>query len=260
MNELTNILFLIFLSLLIFDFFLFLLSVALKKQDIADVFWGIKFIIISLVALLLSSEVSIYGLIIFFIVLIWGVRLSIHIGLRNLKKGEDPRYKEISKDWGSFFYPRSFLQNFVFQSILAIAVTLPVINTIIFTKSMSNVFLFFGLLIWAFGFMFEVISDLELKRFLRDKQNKGKIMQAGLWAYSRHPNYFGEIVLWWGIYIISIQANIFSIINLIGPITITLLIVFVSGIPPLERKYKDNKEYQSYARKVSILIPLPTKK
>jgi steroid 5-alpha reductase family enzyme len=117
-----------------------------------------------------------------------------------------------------------------------------------------------GASIWAFGLVFEAIADFQLKKFIKNPQNKGKIMDRGLWRYSRHPNYFGEIVLWWGIFIITLSTMDLWYLKIIGPLTITVLIIFVSGIPLLEKRYQDNAEYQKYKLRTSSLLPLPPKK
>jgi steroid 5-alpha reductase family enzyme len=116
-----------------------------------------------------------------------------------------------------------------------------------------------GFAVWLVGFYFESIGDKQLNQFIKNPNNKGKLMNSGLWRYSRHPNYFGEVTQWWGIWLISINA-INGIFGIIGPITITILILFVSGVPLLENKYKGRKDFEEYKMKTSAFIPLPPKK
>ena len=117
-----------------------------------------------------------------------------------------------------------------------------------------------GLAIWIVGFIFESFGDKQLKDFISDKKNKGLIMKEGLWKYTRHPNYFGEATMWWGIFIISFSSKS-GIIGIISPMIITLMLLFVSGVPMLEKHYKDNKEFQEYAKVTSKFLPwLPKKK
>jgi steroid 5-alpha reductase family enzyme len=129
------------------------------------------------------------------------------------------------------------------------------------TEPLEFVILGIGILLWIVGFYFEAVGDAQLKTFKKDPANKGKIMQSGLWKYTRHPNYFGEALMWWSVWIVSIATlELLSFIGFVGPLLITLLLLFVSGVPLLEKKYKDNKDFQAYAKKTSIFFPLPPKK
>lgn len=249
----------IFFAILAIDILGFIYSIIKKRQDIADVIWGLKFIFIAVLSLLFTQSYNILSYLLIFLITTWGLRLSIHIGLRHLKKTEDKRYKEIARNWGQWFYLRSFIQNFLLQGLLAIIVSLPVM-IIIYTQPSPNYFLIFsGTFIWAFGFLFEAISDFELSIFKKEPKNKGKIMTTGLWKYSRHPNYFGEVLLWWGVFIISLHQIGYWYFSIIGPATITILIIFISGIPLNEKRYAGNKEYDLYKKKVSSFFPLPPK-
>ncbi len=116
-----------------------------------------------------------------------------------------------------------------------------------------------GLIIWLIGFYFEVMGDKQLKNFIGDKQNKGQIMTEGLWKYTRHPNYFGEVTMWWGIFTLAFNDKL-GLISLISPLTITYLILFVSGVPLLEKKYQGRPDFDEYKKKTSIFLPLPPRK
>jgi len=113
---------------------------------------------------------------------------------------------------------------------------------------------FIGAAVWLVGFLFEVFADFQLSNFLKQKNRKTKFLQSGLWALSRHPNYFGESLVWFGIYLIScsVKNGYFSIFS---PIFITFLVRYVSGVPLIEKKYKNDKEFQNYAKRVNIFIP-----
>ncbi|MDV7396636.1 DUF1295 domain-containing protein, partial [Arthrospira platensis SPKY1] len=115
---------------------------------------------------------------------------------------------------------------------------------------------FAGVAVWIFGFYFEAVGDAQLARFKKDPANKGKFLQSGLWAYTRHPNYFGEVAQWWGIWLIALAVP-GGVYTIIGPLTITFLILKVSGIPMLEKKMEENPEFAEYKRKTSMFIPLP---
>lgn len=245
-------------SVLIFELLIFIFSLIIKRQDIADVFWGPTFIYIAIMLNFLFPTPSLIKIITLLVVTIWGSRLSLHIWSRNRGKTEDKRYVELSKKWGKYYYLRSFFQTFLLQGILALFVSMPV--TIIYSQEPNtNIpILFFGIFVWMFGFIFETISDNQLSNFLKNRKDK-KIMDQGLWKYSRHPNYFGEILLWWGIFIISLSHSNYWYLAIIGPLTITILILKVSGIPMLEKRYAGEKEYEAYKKKTSKLIPLPPK-
>jgi steroid 5-alpha reductase family enzyme len=235
--------------------FWFVLSLIKKRNDIADVAWGLGFPLLAALSLLFKSE---YGLIDYLLItfsLIWGIRLSLHIHSRNKGKKEDFRYNQWRNEWGKSFYIRTFLQVFMLQGFLMTIIAIPLY---IDSRSSFNIYSLIGVSIYLFGLMFESISDYQLTKFIQDPTNKGKIMDRGLWKYSRHPNYFGEIVVWWGIFIFGF-INGLSVYAIISPILISYLIIFVSGIPMLEKKYEGNVEFEKYKAKTSILIPLPPK-
>jgi steroid 5-alpha reductase family enzyme len=130
----------------------------------------------------------------------------------------------------------------------------------LFGNQGAEIFFYIGLIVWIFGFIFESVADYQLKKFLeKRKKSDKKIMDEGLWKYSRHPNYFGEVTMWWGLFFISIITEMW-LLTIISPITITYLILKVSGIPLLEKKYKNDTEFKKYAKKTSIFFPLPPKK
>lgn len=247
------------LILFIYFNFWFLLSLIKKRNDIADEAWGLGFILLAWSSLFLTQNFNIQNLTVNILVTIWGLRLFIHIHKRHLGIPEDSRYLAWRNSWGKLFFIRSYFQIFILQGISLFIVALPVL--IVNKNPTNNIddFIYIGLIIWILGFLIESMADKQLSDFLKNPANKGKLMQSQLWKYSRHPNYFGEITQWWGIWIISLSV-INGIWGIIGPLTITFLIVFISGIPLLEKKYKDRPDFISYKNKTSILIPLPPKK
>lgn len=116
-----------------------------------------------------------------------------------------------------------------------------------------------GLLMWGVGFFFEAVGDYQLRVFKNDPKNKGKIMTTGLWQYTRHPNYFGEVTMWWGIFLIATHVP-FAWVSLVSPVVITILILGVSGIPMLEKKYEGNAQFEAYKRRTSAFFPLPPRR
>ena len=234
----------------------FLISVVKKRNDVADVAWGLGFILLTWSSFFLFASFSLRGLIASILVSIWGSRLAWHIHRRNRNKKEDYRYLAWRKEWGRFFYIRSYFQVYLLQGALLYLIIVPVLLINSNTGSSFNIIDVLGILVWFLGFFFEAVGDAQLARFLQNPTNRGKIMQSGLWRYSRHPNYFGEVTQWWGIFLLALSLPS-GWLGIIGPLTITILILKVSGIPMLEKKMAENPEFAEYKKKTSIFIPLP---
>lgn len=231
----------------------FILAEILKNNSIVDTGWGIGFMLVTIWSFLTYAKPSSIQTLLTFLVLIWGSRLAFYILKRN-KKEEDWRYKKWRAEW-KFFHLRSFFQIFMLQGFLLFLIVFPVAVVNGQFPAEINALSYIGLVIWIIGFLFEVIGDAQLKKFITKKKSKNnQIMKEGLWRYTRHPNYFGEATLWWGIFLITFSAS-GNWLFIISPITITILVRFVSGVPMLEKKYKDNKEFQEYAKKTNALIP-----
>jgi steroid 5-alpha reductase family enzyme len=231
----------------------FITAFFLKRNDIADVMWGPGIFLSALTAYITSGGGPYVPLLIVFF---WALRISIHIGKRFIsKKKEDFRYALWRKTW-KHFYVRSFFQVFLLQGALMFLVS----SSVVFAKlqyieTMSSMF-WIGILVAVFALLFETIADMQLTHFLTQKT--GGIMQTGLWKYSRHPNYFGEVLFWWGIFITTLSYShtvSVTLLLFVSPLTITFLILYVSGIPMLEKKYKDNQEFQTYASKTNAFFP-----
>lgn len=250
-----NLLFTLLVVVLLYKSLIFLMSLVTKRNDIADISWGTSFVLIAVTVLIYTKNFSPVYIVALALVLIWGTRLAVRILLRNLKRKEDFRYAALKeKTQGNLFYIRSFFQVYILQCILAIVVSLPVILIGYYGSSNLSATSYVGIGIWIVGFIFESVGDYELDQFKKDSKNKGKILMTGLWKYSRHPNYFGEITMWWGIFVISLTSAPFYI-SIIGPIAITFLITKVSGIPMLEKHYAGNPEFEEYKKHTSVLIP-----
>jgi len=236
----------------------FLIAIGKNRNDVADIAWGGGFIWVALTAYFVQGVNDSRAILVFALVIIWGVRLFLHIETRNRGKSEDPRYKAWREEWGDTHLVRSFFQVFLLQGFLLLIISLPVTLTLTQPSPPLHFLDVFGACIWLFGFLFETIGDFQLLRFKKDPVNKGRIMTSGLWRYTRHPNYFGEVILWWGIFFIclSVPGSWWSVI---GPLAITYLILGVSGIPLLERRYADNPEYAEYKRRTSSFFPLRPK-
>jgi steroid 5-alpha reductase family enzyme len=226
------------------------------RNDIADIAWGVGFIVAAGVSLLAAGLYPPRGLLVSALVLIWGVRLAVHIHARNRGRGEDRRYRQWREEWGRWFVLRSFLQVFILQGVLLVAVAVPVIHANGSVSPPLGLLDLLGVLVWLTGFGFETVGDWQLLKFLRDPANKGQLMTAGLWRYTRHPNYFGEVTLWWGVWLIVLSVP-GGWLTVIGPLTITGLILKVSGIPMLEKGYEGRADFAAYQRRTSAFFPRP---
>jgi len=175
--------------------------------------------------------------------ILWRIRLSCHILIRNKGKKEDFRHASWRKKWGKSVIPRSYLQIYLLQGALLLLIAMPIhfsaIKNIPFLIPLN----YLGIIIWIIGFIIETISDSELSNFLKNRKSKNEVCSDGLWEYSRHPNYFGEMTLWWGIWLIGFQAET-ALITIIGSITITFIIIFISQ-PMIEEKQKKTQNIKN---------------
>jgi len=232
---------------------LFILAILSKDNSIIDIFWGSGFIIITICALILTSEVTLKKFLVASLVATWGLRLTLHIYLRNRGSGEDFRYKNWRNTWKNF-YLRSYFQVFMLQGLIMLIISSPVV-LILSGEAQTIGFLdILGILIFATGFLFESIGDYQLLRFRKNSANQGRLIKTGLWSYTRHPNYFGEALLWWGIWLMAVSETD-SLFTIISPLLITFLLRYVSGVPMLEKKYEHHPEWDEYKKQVPPFIP-----
>jgi len=239
--------------------FVFFVAQVLEDNSIVDIVWGLGFIFVAIYTMTVYGSMHYRQVLITTLTLIWGLRLAVHILIRKKGRGEDYRYRNWRKQWGKHFPVKSYFYVFALQGFLILIIALPII---LVNTGHSDTVTWLdeaGLTIWCFGFVFEVVSDWQLSRFKKNPKNKGKIMDKGMWKWCRHPNYFGEITMWWGIFIIALSSP-HGYYALISPLLITNLIVFYSGIPLLEKRYKDNENYKKYIKKTPVLLPKFTNK
>ncbi|NLV48630.1 MAG: DUF1295 domain-containing protein [Clostridiaceae bacterium] len=246
--------------LLAFFFLTFLVAQRIKNNGLIDVIWGIGFIVTAITSYILGQPSGIAPIIMVVCVLIWGSRLSYYLIRRNVGKPEDFRYKKMRDTWNpQTFYVRMFIQIYLLQFVLNYIINLPVIVTNLEGSVVFGWVFAAGLVLWIIGFIFEAVGDYQLKRFKAKSSSKGKLITTGLWRYTRHPNYFGEAVQWWGIFIMALSGNTrFWLI--ISPIVITFFLVFVSGVPMLEKKYAGRADWEAYKKKTPMFIPWIPKK
>jgi len=234
---------------------LWFVSLVLKNSSIVDIFWGTGFVIANWIYFILSPDgFLVRKTLIGILVTIWGLHLSLHILWRNWGKPEDYRYQVWRKEAGPRWWWQSYLQVFLLQGILMWIISAPLLSAQRSPKP-SHLILFdiLGSAVWLIGFFFESVGDLQLVRFKANPMNKGLVMDQGLWRYTRHPNYFGDSVQWWGYYLIAILTGgwwaIFS------PTLMTILLLRVSGVALLEKNMNARPGYQEYIRKTSAFIP-----
>jgi len=249
-----------FFSYAVFGFFL---SKKLRRNDIVDVMWGPGIAGLSWVAYTISGIGISWVLPL--LVSIWALRLSFHIALRA-GDHEDARYKTWRIQWMKrgerYFQIRSFLQIFVLQGLLMAVVALPIILAV-YSGWGERIMWWqiIGLLVWIEGLTIETLADWQLSDFLERKHaglESSSFMTRGIWSWSRHPNYFGEVELWWGIFLIALTPNApWTWLGIISAVTITYLILKVSGIPMLEAQFADDPEYQAYQKTTNAFIPWP---
>lgn len=231
-------------------------SQALRRSDVADIAWGLGFAVIAWAAFFTGNPDTVPSIAINTLVTLWGIRLAAHIYLRNRDKPEDKRYVEMREKWGDSAGWRTYVQVFLGQGLLMLFIAAPVIvaNQFHAKDVIVTPWQVLGVIIWLTGFIFEVVGDYQLRQFIQNPANKGHLMTKGLWKYTRHPNYFGEVTQWWGIFLMTL-ANWPAFLGIIGPVTITILILKVSGVPLLERKMRYHPEFAAYAKRTSVFFP-----
>ena len=240
------------------------ISIPLGKVSFIDSLWGLGFVIAAWAAFYTTTAGSFdfaalgpNQIAILALVSLWGLRLSVYLLNRFLKDGEDKRYVRMTA--GKEGISRHiFTLWFVFglQSVLIMLIGLPVVRTILGEPQPLDVLAFIGIGLWALGAFFEWVGDWQLSRFKADPANEGKVMDKGLWAWTRHPNYFGDACLWWGLWFIS--GDIYTVW---APALMTFLLMKWSGVPLLEKGLKKRRpEYADYIARTSGFIPMPPKK
>jgi steroid 5-alpha reductase family enzyme len=239
---------------------LWLISLWLKNSSIVDIFWGTGFVIVNCVYFALTPDgyfprKALIGA----LVTIWGLRLSIYILLRNWGKPEDFRYQKWRKDAGGKWWWLSFFQVFLLQGALLWIISVPLLAAQYGAlPDHLTVFDFLGAAAWLVGFYFEAVGDWQLSRFKARPENKGKILDSGVWRYTRHPNYFGDAAQWWGYYLIAAAAGGWW--TLFSPILMTLLLLRVSGVALLEKTLETRPGYQEYIERTSAFVPRAPRK
>lgn len=231
-----------------------IISLKLRDVSIVDIFWGPGFALLAWLYVFLFGASGWRPLLIALLVTLWGVRLAVHIMRRH--RGEDPRYVAMRRVHGDAFWWRSLFTVFWLQAVLLWFIAMPVLVATALPGPARIVWTdLAGLLLFAVGFAFEAIGDAQLSRFRSDPSNRGEVLNTGLWRYTRHPNYFGDATLWWGVFLVAASAPA-AWLTAGSPLLMTLLLLRVSGVTLLERSLKESKPgYANYVKRTSAFLP-----
>lgn len=237
-----------------------LLSLALKNASIVDIAWGLGFVAVAWAVRARVDGVETRQNLLVVLTSIWGLRLGTYLFIRNHGKGEDYRYRAMRKHWGPRFPIISLLTVFTLQGALMFVVSLGVQLGQAATSPDLGVLAWIGAAVWAVGLAFEAIGDWQLAAFKKDPANAGQVMDRGLWRYTRHPNYFGDACVWWGIALVAAETGL-GRWGLLGAAVMTVLLLRVSGVALLEKSLSKRKPgYAEYVARTSAFVPLPPKR
>jgi steroid 5-alpha reductase family enzyme len=239
-------------------FGLWLASAFLRNASIVDVFWGIGFVLVAASGFFWGhASIAPRSLLISAMVALWGLRLGGHLLLRNAGHGEDPRYAAMRRHWGARFWWVSFFTVFALQGVILWFVSLPVQVVQAAPGGPLGGLDAVGAAVWFVGLVFETVGDHQLARFKSDPANAGAVMDRGLWRYTRHPNYFGDFCIWWGVFIVALSAPQ-GLYTIASPALMAFLLLRVSGVPLLERGMSERRPgYADYIRRTSPFFPRP---
>jgi steroid 5-alpha reductase family enzyme len=240
---------------------LWVVSLILKNASIVDIFWGFGFVLVAWVAFFITPCGFLpRKLLLLTLVTIWGLRLTLHILRRNFGKPEDFRYQKWRQENGASWWWKSLLKVFLLQGLLMWVISTPLPVTMLSVSPARLIWLdFLGLAVWIVGFFFEAVGDIQLTLFRKDPANKGKVLNTGVWHYTRHPNYFGDATQWWAYYLIAVAGGGWW--TIFSPIIMTLFLLRVSGVVLLEKTLAVEKPgYREYIEATSPFIPWFPKK
>ena len=230
----------------------------LGRIAVVDITWGLVFVAIGWVAYLVGT-MSVRSLVLALLVTVWGGRLAWHIRRRALGAGEDPRYEKLlAQAPEGREFAHAVRKVFLVQGVAAWFVSLPLQVAASTDKALGWVAAL-GVLVFLVGVTFETVGDAQLAAFKRDPANKGKVMDRGLWAWTRHPNYFGDSAIWWGLFVIAAEAWP-GVLTIASPVVMTYLLAFATGARLLESEMAKRPGYPQYMERTSMFFPLPPKR
>ena len=237
-----------------------LVSLPLRNASIVDLIWGLGFVLVAWAVRLTVDGNAARQWLLVAMVTIWGLRLSIYLTWRNHGNGEDYRYQAMRRHWGPRFWWVSLFTVFALQGVLMWTVSIGVqLGQVPDTPGLGPLAAL-GVLVWIVGITFEAVGDAQLARFKGNPDNRGKVMDQGLWRYTRHPNYFGDACVWWGIALVAAESGL-GAFGIIGAVVMTVLLRRVSGVTLLEKSLKKRREgYEEYIARTSPFIPRPPRK
>jgi len=232
-------------------------SVARRNVGIVDSLWSLMILASPAVYVLSTAPLTARGALIVTLVAIWALRLSAHITVRNHGQPEDRRYRAIRRNNEPHFWFKSLYIVFGLQAVLAWFVAMPAVAAAAAPAPLGWLDLL-AVLVWGAGMFFEVVGDWQLMRFQRDRSSRDAVLDRGLWRYTRHPNYFGEALLWWGVYLAAVAAGAWW--TLASPLLMTFLLLRVSGVALLEKDIAERRPaYRDYVERTSAFLPRPPK-
>ncbi|NUT98456.1 MAG: DUF1295 domain-containing protein [Saccharothrix sp.] len=231
---------------------LFAYAVRRKRFDLVDSFWGPGFAVVAVLTLVLAG-VSARAVVVTVLTVVWGVRLGWYIHSRNRKKPEDQRYVDMYERARGNPLAKMY-RVYLLQAAIMVLVSLPV-QFAAYRDGAFGVFDVLGIVVWVVGFVFEAVGDRQLARFKADPANRGRVMDQGLWRYTRHPNYFGDACVWWGLFLFAVPEGLWFVVS---PVVMTLLLAKGSGKPLLEKDIVRRRPgYREYVERTSGFFPLP---
>lgn len=233
-----------------------LISLKFRNVTVVDSLWGLGFVLIAWITFSLSGGFEDRKALIAILVTLWGMRLSLYLSRRNWGKGEDPRYGQWRQKSGERFWWVSLFKVFILQAVFLWTISL-VLQFGQFSSEPARLgwLDLLGTFIWLVGFFFEAVGDWQLARFKSNPANKGLVMDRGLWAYTRHPNYFGEFLIWWGFFVITFSSpdNWWTVIS---PVIVTFVLLKMTGIPLTENATKKSRPgYEEYVKRTRAFVP-----
>lgn len=235
-----------------------LASLVRRDSSLVDRVWGFGFVLLGWLYFVVSPAPHLLPAV---LATVWGLRLSVHITRRNWGQGEDRRYAAMREKHGHHYTLFSLVSVYMVQAVLLWIIAFPLLlgTRGVVSGYGSGTLVIVGAALWLIGFLFEALGDHQLARFKRDPGNKGKVLDTGLWRYTRHPNYFGDMLVWWGLYLLAAAASGWW--TIFAPIVMTLFLARVSGVTLLEKHLNESRPgYRDYVRRTSALIPLPPRR
>lgn len=235
-----------------------LLSLQRHSVSHVDSFWSLFFLLMAIVYATMAPGLGERAYLMLALVAVWAVRLSVHITWRNWGEGEDRRYQAIRRDNEPGFAWKSLYLVFGVQACLAWLISLPLLVIVLSTGPLGILDLA-GVALWLLGFVFQAVGDWQLAAFKSRPENAGQVMDRGLWRYTRHPNYFGEACMWWGLYLLALSAGAWW--SILSPMLITFLLLRVSGVTLLEKDIAERRPgYREYVRRTNAFFPGPPRR